>query len=114
LISELKEEFAWSRKGKKRGTWFTYTIPAIILPFASSRTSNLLRALETLFGFSGIKKNDTTPSWPHPKSLCLTCLRQRKKEGRAVPGNTAASLAPISALGSLLRIVLSYGLVLQG
>jgi len=56
LLSELKEEFAKSRKGEERGPWFTYTLLAIILPFTSSRTSNLLRALETLFGHSIIKK----------------------------------------------------------
>ncbi len=56
LLSELKEEFALSRKGQERGAWFVHTLLAIILPFASSRTSNLLRALETLFGFADIGK----------------------------------------------------------
>ena len=56
LLSELKEEFANSRKGAERGPWFIYTLVAIILPFTSSRTSNLLRALDTLFGFSIRKK----------------------------------------------------------
>ncbi|HHD56776.1 MAG TPA: transposase [Desulfobulbaceae bacterium] len=56
LLSELKEEFAHSRKNAERGPWFIYTLVAIILPFTSSRTSNLLRALETLFGFSINKK----------------------------------------------------------
>ena len=56
LLNELKKEFTWSRKGKERGSWFVYTLLAIIVPFASSRTSNLLRALEILFGFGGIKK----------------------------------------------------------
>ncbi len=53
LLSELKDEFAQSRKGEERGAWFITTLVAIILPFTSSRTSNLLRTLETLFGFSG-------------------------------------------------------------
>lgn len=56
LLNELKKEFTWSRKGKERGSWFAYTLLAIIVPFTSSRTSNLLRALEILFGFGGIKK----------------------------------------------------------
>jgi len=56
LLGELKEEFANSRKSEERGPWFIYTLLAIILPFTSSRTSNLLRALETLFGFSIKKK----------------------------------------------------------
>ena len=56
LFTELKEEFALSRKGQERGAWFVHTLLAIILPFTSSRTSNLLRALETLFGFADIGK----------------------------------------------------------
>ncbi len=56
LFSELKEEFAQSQKGEERGPWFVYTMLAIILPFTSSRTSNLLRALKILFGFTDIKK----------------------------------------------------------
>ena len=56
LLRELKEEFAKSRKGEERGAWFISTLLAIILPFTSSRTSNLLRALKTLFGFADISK----------------------------------------------------------
>ncbi len=56
LLKELKEEFVNSRKGEERGMWFVYTLLAIILPFVSSRTSNLLRALETVFGLSIKKK----------------------------------------------------------
>jgi len=54
LFTDLKSEFESSRKGEERGTWFIYTIMAIITPFTSSKTSNLLRCLETLFGFSVI------------------------------------------------------------
>ena len=56
LLTELKQEFAQSKKGEERGPWFIYTLLAIILPFTSSRTSNLLRAIETLFGFTVTKK----------------------------------------------------------
>ena len=54
LLSELKEEFAQSQKGEERGPWFVYTLLAVILPFTSSRTSNLLRALTVLFGLANI------------------------------------------------------------
>jgi len=54
LLSELKDEFFQSKKGKERGPWFIHTLVAIILPFTSSKTSNLLRALGTLFGFADI------------------------------------------------------------
>ena len=56
LLSELKQEFTQSRKGEERGPWFICTLIAIIIPFTSSRTSNLLRAIETLFGFADIQK----------------------------------------------------------
>jgi hypothetical protein len=56
LLSELKEEFAQFKKGEERGVWFIYTLLAIIMPFTSSKTSNLLRALKALFGFTGIGK----------------------------------------------------------
>ena len=56
ILEKLKNEFALSRKGGERGTWFIYTIVAIIVPFTSSKTSNLLRCLKGLFGFAGIRK----------------------------------------------------------
>ena len=56
ILEKIKNEFAHSRKGNERGIWFVYTIIAIIVPFTSSRTSNVLRCLNTLFGFSGIRK----------------------------------------------------------
>lgn len=54
LLKEFKEDFAHSRKGDERSIWFIYSIIAIIIPFTSSKTSNLLRCLQTLFGFSQI------------------------------------------------------------
>jgi len=56
ILEKLKKEFAHSRKGGERGIWFIYTIVAIIVPFTSSKTSNLLRCLKGLFGFAGIRK----------------------------------------------------------
>jgi hypothetical protein len=56
ILEKLKSQFALSRKGHERGIWFVYTIIAIIIPFTSSKTSNILRCLNTLFGFSGIRK----------------------------------------------------------
>lgn len=56
ILQKLKNEFAHSRKGSERGIWFVYTIIAIIIPFTSSKTSNILRCLNTLFGFTGIRK----------------------------------------------------------
>jgi len=56
ILQKLKDQFAHSRKGDERGIWFVYTIIAIIIPFTSSKTSNLLRCLKTLLGFDGIRK----------------------------------------------------------
>ena len=56
ILGKLKDEFANSRKATERGIWFVYTLVAILMPFTSSRTSNILRCLKTLFGFSGIRK----------------------------------------------------------
>jgi len=56
ILKKLKKEFAHSRKGEERGTWFIYTLIAIIIPFTSSKTSNLFRSLKGLFGFTGIRK----------------------------------------------------------
>lgn len=56
LLNNLKKEFVSSRKGEERGAWFVYTLLAIILPFTSSKTSGLVRALESVFGFAGISQ----------------------------------------------------------
>ena len=54
ILAKLKNEFAHFRKGEERGAWFVYSLVAIIIPFTSSKTSNLLRCLRSLFGFTGI------------------------------------------------------------
>ena len=50
LLAPLQEQFSTTKQGQKRKVWFVYTLLAIITPFTSSMTSNLLRALNTLFG----------------------------------------------------------------
>jgi len=52
LLSSLQQQFSETKQGRKRAIWFSYTLLAIIVPFTSSITSNLLRSLNTLFGFS--------------------------------------------------------------
>jgi hypothetical protein len=56
ILEKLRSQFEGSRKAGERGIWFVYTIVAIIIPFTSSKTSNILRCLNTLFGFTGIAK----------------------------------------------------------
>ena len=56
LLRKFKDDFAHSRKGEERGAWFIYTLLAVIIPFTSSKTSNLLRCLHTVFGLTHITR----------------------------------------------------------
>ena len=56
LLTRFKDDFAHSKKGEERAQWFIYTILAVIVPFTSSKTSNVLRCLHTIFGFSHVSK----------------------------------------------------------
>jgi hypothetical protein len=49
LLKPLQDEFPTTDLGHERARWLVYTLLATIVPFTSSRTSNLLRTLETLF-----------------------------------------------------------------
>lgn len=50
LLIPLQGQFSDTKQGEKRKVWFVYTLLAVVVPFTSSITSNLLRTLETLFG----------------------------------------------------------------
>lgn len=52
LLCRFQTVFPATDKGQERHLWFVYTLLAILVPFTASRTSNLLRALQTLFGLS--------------------------------------------------------------
>jgi len=54
ILGKLKNEFVLSRKNDERAEWFIHTLLAIIVPFTSAKTSNLLRCLHHLFGFTDI------------------------------------------------------------
>jgi hypothetical protein len=56
LLTELKDQFIQSEKGKERGAWFVYTLLAIILPGTSAKTSHLFRVLHVIFGLTTIGK----------------------------------------------------------
>lgn len=55
IFEKLKNEFPNSKNAQERSTWFVYTIIAIIVPFTSAKTSNVLRCLKTLFGFDWMR-----------------------------------------------------------
>lgn len=50
LLTALQTPFSDSKLGRERALWFVFTLLAVIVPFTSSMTSNLLRSLRTLFG----------------------------------------------------------------
>ena len=50
LLPPLQAVFSNTSLGRERATWFTYTLLAVIVPFTSSMSANLLRTLTTLFG----------------------------------------------------------------
>ena len=52
IFIPLQSAFSNTSLGKNRAELFIYTLMSIIIPFTSSITSNLLRSLETLFGFN--------------------------------------------------------------
>jgi len=52
LAGEFQFLFPLTDKGQERFHWFLLTLKAILVPITVSRTSNLLRAIETLFGVS--------------------------------------------------------------
>jgi SRSO17 transposase len=56
ILGKLKNEFVQSQKNDERAEWFIHTLLAIIIPFTSAKTSNLLRCLHHLFGFTDIRR----------------------------------------------------------
>lgn len=70
LFRPLQAHFSDTALGRERASLFVYTLLSIIVPFTSSMSSNLLRALETLFGMEIRKKRfytfmaSSTLPWP--------------------------------------------------
>jgi len=52
LLPPLQDAFSESRLGRERANWFIQSLLAVIVPFTSSMSANLLRSLTTLFGLS--------------------------------------------------------------
>ena len=52
LLHPLQVQFYDSKLGRERGLWFVFTLLAVIVPFTSSMSFNLLRSLQTLFGLN--------------------------------------------------------------
>lgn len=50
LATQFASQFPATDGGRERWRWFVLTLQAILVPITASRTSNLLRAIATLFG----------------------------------------------------------------
>ena len=50
LATQFQGLFPATARGQERWRWFLLTLQAILVPITASRTSNLLRAIATLFG----------------------------------------------------------------
>jgi hypothetical protein len=50
LVTPLQQAFSDTPQGKQRSIWFVYVLLAVVIPFTSSITSNLLRTVQSLFG----------------------------------------------------------------
>lgn len=50
IATQFQTLFPATDNGQERFRWFILTLQAILIPITASRTSNLLRAIETLFG----------------------------------------------------------------
>jgi hypothetical protein len=51
ILKPLQKTFSSTELGMNRGQWFTYAILSFIIPFTTSISSNVLRSIQTLFGF---------------------------------------------------------------
>src|SRR5450631_1771776 len=56
LLRPLQAQFSDTDLGRERASLLAYTLLAVIVPFTSSMTSNLLRSLVALFGIEIKKK----------------------------------------------------------
>ena len=52
ILRPLHNDFPSTCLGRERSRWFVYALLAVIVPFTSSISSNILRCINTLFGLS--------------------------------------------------------------
>lgn len=88
LLVSLQTAFSNTDPGRERAHWFVFTLLAVIVPFTSSMTSNLLRSLRTLFGldldrrrFYSFMASPTLP-WDRPWSLLWGAIPNPLVDGR--------------------------------
>ena len=88
LLPPLQAHFSDTDLGRERAALFAYTLLSIIVPFTSSKTSNLLRCLESLFGIEIKKKRfytfmaSSTLPWQRLWHTVWGLIPSPKTEGR--------------------------------
>src|SRR5664279_2721062 len=90
LLRPLQAHFSDTDLGRERSSLFVYTLLAVIVPFTSSITSNLLRSLVTLFGIEIKKKRfytfmaSSTLPWQKLWQTVWGLIPSPETEGRLV------------------------------
>jgi hypothetical protein len=88
LLRPLQAHFSDTDLGRERSSLFAYTLLAVIVPFTSSITSNLVRSLVTLFGIEIKNKRfytfmaSSTLPWQKLMSTVWGLIPSPETEGR--------------------------------
>ena len=88
LLFSLQAPFSNTDLGRERAHWFVFTLLAVIIPFTSSMTSNLLRSLRTLFGLDLDRRRfytfmaSTTLPWDRLWSILWGAIPDPLVDGR--------------------------------
>jgi hypothetical protein len=93
LLRPLQAHFSDTDLGRERASLLAYTLLAVIVPFTSSMTSNLLRSLVTLFGIDIKKKRFYTfmasSTLPWHDGVSKPALKSSNKTSAAEPVSAA-------------------------
>ena len=88
LLRPLQDAFSDTQLGRERASLFAYTLLAVIVPFTSSMTSNILRTLIALFGIEIKKKRfytfmaSSTLPWQKLWQTVWSLIPSPETEGR--------------------------------
>lgn len=92
LLHPLQAHFSETDLGRERASLFVYTLLAVIVPFTSSMSSNLWRALATLFGIEIKQKRfytfmaSSTLPWQKLWSTLWNLIPSPTTDGRLLVG----------------------------
>jgi hypothetical protein len=110
LAHAFQRLFPRTESGQERFRWFVVTLQAILVPIAISGTSNLLRAIETLFGvsiaqwrcytFVASVKLPWEAVWRATARSCQASPSSRATSWRRMCGISRARSEPVPSSGS--------------